>query len=230
LKEHYEKMLPGARLWTGELEMESEAIEQIRNVTKLPILAGPVAVMPDVHYGIGATVGSVIPTVGAIIPAAVGVDIGCGMCATRTTLLAKDLPESLKDVRAAIEPSSMSPISVRSWFARPRVKVRLPRAPVLPPLIVTLRPLAARFWPVPTAATPPIVPAAFTPAVPAGVPKRSAAALPPVTATLDAEPQRFEVSASAPPDSVASTAAPAAASTADLLMRDCIIAAREVGV
>ncbi len=69
----------------------------------MPFIHQHVAVMPDVHYGIGATVGSVIPTVGAIIPAAVGVDIGCGMCAARTTLLAKDLPESLKAVRTAIE-------------------------------------------------------------------------------------------------------------------------------
>ena len=59
--------------------------------------------MPDVHWGIGATVGSVIPTVGAIIPAAVGVDIGCGMMAVETTLTANDLPESLREIRATIE-------------------------------------------------------------------------------------------------------------------------------
>src|SRR5262245_27695546 len=59
--------------------------------------------MPDVHWGIGATVGSVIPTVGAIIPAAVGVDIGCGMMAVRTTLTASDLPDDLRAVRSAIE-------------------------------------------------------------------------------------------------------------------------------
>src|SRR5437773_1856124 len=62
-----------------------------------------VAAMPDVHWGVGATVGSVIPTVGAIIPAAVGVDIGCGMAAVRTTLTASDLPDNLREVRAAIE-------------------------------------------------------------------------------------------------------------------------------
>jgi len=83
MKEHYEKMLPGARLWTGDMEVEMDAIEQIRNVTKLPILAGPVAVMPDVHLGKGATVGTVIPTRAAIVPAAVGVDIGCGMLAVK---------------------------------------------------------------------------------------------------------------------------------------------------
>ena len=103
LKEQYEKMLPGARLWTGDLEMEPDAIEQIRQVSQLPILAGPVAVMPDVHLGKGATVGTVIPTRAAIVPAAVGVDIGCGMLAVKTNLTAKDLPENLNKVRAQIE-------------------------------------------------------------------------------------------------------------------------------
>jgi tRNA-splicing ligase RtcB len=59
--------------------------------------------MPDVHVGIGATVGSVIPTKGAVIPAAVGVDIGCGMMAARTSLMAHDLPDSLEGIRSAIE-------------------------------------------------------------------------------------------------------------------------------
>jgi tRNA-splicing ligase RtcB (3'-phosphate/5'-hydroxy nucleic acid ligase) len=103
LKEQYEQMLPGARLWTGDLELEPDAIEQIRQVSQLPILAGPVAVMPDVHLGKGATVGTVIPTRAAIVPAAVGVDIGCGMLAVKTNLTAKDLPESLSKVRAQIE-------------------------------------------------------------------------------------------------------------------------------
>src|SRR5258706_14658487 len=93
-------MIPGARLWTGDLEMEAEAIEQIRQVSKLPILAGPVAVMPDVHLGKGATVGTVIPTRAAIVPAAVGVDIGCGMLAVKTDLMAGDLPENLWKTRA----------------------------------------------------------------------------------------------------------------------------------
>ena len=78
MKTHYEKSLPGARLWTGDMEVEADAIEQIRKVTQLPILAGPVAVMPDVHLGKGATVGTVIPTRAAIVPAAVGVDIDLG--------------------------------------------------------------------------------------------------------------------------------------------------------
>ena len=85
------------------VSLEEAAAQQLRNVARLPCVHGWVAAMPDVHWGVGATVGSVIPTVGAIIPAAVGVDIGCGMAAVRTTLTAGDLPESLRAVRAAIE-------------------------------------------------------------------------------------------------------------------------------
>lgn len=103
LKQKYEKQLPGVRLWTGDLEVDESSIEQIRNVSRLPILAGPVAVMPDVHFGIGATVGTVIPTRAAIVPAAVGVDIGCGMLAVKTHLKAGDLPESLNKLRTQIE-------------------------------------------------------------------------------------------------------------------------------
>jgi tRNA-splicing ligase RtcB len=62
MKLHYEKMLPGVRPWTGDMQIEADAIEQIRNVARLPILAGPVVVMPDVHLGRGATVGTVIRT------------------------------------------------------------------------------------------------------------------------------------------------------------------------
>ncbi len=90
-------------MWTRGVPVEDVAYEQIRNLAALPILAGPVAVMPDVHMGKGATVGSVIPTRGAIIPAAVGVDIGCGMVAVRTTLTATDLPDSLARIRGQIE-------------------------------------------------------------------------------------------------------------------------------
>ena len=72
-------------------------------MASLPILAGHVAIMPDVHLGIGATVGTVIPTEGAIIPAAVGVDIGCGMNAVRLNLRAEDLPDGLRAVRSALE-------------------------------------------------------------------------------------------------------------------------------
>jgi tRNA-splicing ligase RtcB (3'-phosphate/5'-hydroxy nucleic acid ligase) len=88
-------------VWTKDIE--PEAIQQLVNAAYLPIIAGPIAAMPDVHAGIGATVGSVIPTAQAIIPAAVGVDIGCGMNAVATTLTAKDLPDSLYKIRMAIE-------------------------------------------------------------------------------------------------------------------------------
>lgn len=91
------------KLWTHGVPLEDEAREQLRNIARLPIIFRHVAVMPDVHLGKGATVGSVVPTVGAIIPAAVGVDIGCGMIATRTTLMAHDLPDNLAGVRQAIE-------------------------------------------------------------------------------------------------------------------------------
>src|SRR5690348_18269349 len=79
------------KIYTAEVEPAARA--QLANIARLPIVHHHVAAMPDVHLGIGATVGSVIPTVKAIIPAAVGVDIGCGMIATRTSLTAKDLDE-----------------------------------------------------------------------------------------------------------------------------------------
>jgi tRNA-splicing ligase RtcB len=78
-------------------------MQQLGNISRLPVLAGHIAVMPDVHLGKGATVGSVIPTDSAIIPASVGVDIGCGMCAVQLNLTANDLPDNLKAVRAQIE-------------------------------------------------------------------------------------------------------------------------------
>ncbi len=96
---------PGApiKAWVRGVAVEDAALRQLQNVAALPFIHGWVAAMPDVHFGIGATVGSVIPTVGAIIPAAVGVDIGCGMMAVQTTLNARDLPDSLASLRAAIE-------------------------------------------------------------------------------------------------------------------------------
>jgi tRNA-splicing ligase RtcB len=84
-------------------DIEHEALQQLINVSMLPVVHGHIAAMPDVHAGIGATVGSVIPTLGAIIPAAVGVDIGCGMNAVRTTLRADQLPDSLARLRGRIE-------------------------------------------------------------------------------------------------------------------------------
>jgi tRNA-splicing ligase RtcB len=89
--------------WTRGVPVEEGAMRQLANIAKLPIVYGWVAAMPDVHVGIGATVGSVIPTRGAIIPAAVGVDIGCGMMALRTTLTASQLPDSLSRLRGCIE-------------------------------------------------------------------------------------------------------------------------------
>ncbi len=91
------------RMWTEGVPVEQDAMAQLRDIASLPIVAGHVAVMPDVHLGKGATVGSVIPTRQAIIPAAVGVDIGCGMLAVETLLTAEDLPDSLAAVRATIE-------------------------------------------------------------------------------------------------------------------------------
>jgi tRNA-splicing ligase RtcB len=91
------------KAWTGGVPVEAEAVKQIHNISMLPVLAGHIAIMPDVHLGKGATVGSVIPTKSAIIPAAVGVDIGCGMVAVQLDLTASDLPNSLSAVRAQIE-------------------------------------------------------------------------------------------------------------------------------
>lgn len=91
------------KAWTRGVPVDEKAYAQLRRTASLPIIHGWVAAMPDVHVGIGATVGSVVPTVGAVIPAAVGVDIGCGMSAVCTTLSATQLPTSLKGLRSAIE-------------------------------------------------------------------------------------------------------------------------------
>jgi tRNA-splicing ligase RtcB len=91
------------RLWNNGVDFEEEALKQLANIARMPILAGPLAAMPDTHWGMGATVGSVIPTRSAIIPAAVGVDLGCGMLAVLTSLTADDLPQSLSRLRSAIE-------------------------------------------------------------------------------------------------------------------------------
>jgi tRNA-splicing ligase RtcB len=99
---HYGGIAP-IKAWTRGVPVEADALEQLRKIALLPFIHRHVAVMPDVHVGKGATVGSVIPTVGAIVPAAVGVDIGCGMMAVRTSLSASDLPDSLGNLRSAIE-------------------------------------------------------------------------------------------------------------------------------
>ena len=91
------------KAWTRGVPIEDSARKQIENVARLPFIHSHVAVMPDVHWGMGATVGSVIPTIGAIVPAAVGVDIGCGMAALRTNVRAADLPDGLGALRSAIE-------------------------------------------------------------------------------------------------------------------------------
>jgi tRNA-splicing ligase RtcB len=91
------------KMWTKGVAVEDGAKAQLAKAAAMPFIYKWIAVMPDVHQGIGSTVGSVIPTLGAVIPAAVGVDIGCGMIAARTSLAASDLPDSLAGLRSAIE-------------------------------------------------------------------------------------------------------------------------------
>lgn len=91
------------KAWIEGVQLEDKAREQIENVASMPFIHRWMAVMPDAHWGMGATIGSVIPTIGAVIPAAVGVDIGCGMTAVRTNLDCCDLPDDLSEVRAVIE-------------------------------------------------------------------------------------------------------------------------------
>ena len=89
------------KIWTEDVDVNS--IEQLMNTASLPFIHKHVAAMPDVHLGLGATIGSVVATKAALIPAAVGVDIGCGMAAMKTELTAEDLPDSLAALRSAIE-------------------------------------------------------------------------------------------------------------------------------
>ena len=105
------------KMWSRGVPVEDEAKKQLANTARLPIVFKHIAAMPDVHLGIGATVGSVVSTFKAIIPAAVGVDIGCGMMACKTTLAASDLPDNLGPLRAAIEkavPHGMTPFRQRA--------------------------------------------------------------------------------------------------------------------
>lgn len=95
--------MKNVKLWTKGVEFEEAAKKQISNIASLPFVTHPVAVMPDVHAGCGATVGSVIPTKNVLIPAAVGVDIGCGMAALKTNIKARALPDNIKSIRFAIE-------------------------------------------------------------------------------------------------------------------------------
>ena len=89
--------------WTRGVTFDENAKQQVLNMAGLPFIHSHIAIMPDVHLGKGATIGSVIPTKGAIVPAAVGVDLGCGMMAVKTSLMASDLPESLINLRHEIE-------------------------------------------------------------------------------------------------------------------------------
>jgi len=131
---HDEGAVP-IKAWVEGVPLEAAAREQLRNIAKLPIVGPWLAVMPDVHLGIGATVGSVVPTQGAIIPAAVGVDIGCGMMAYQTTLRADQLPDSLIDLRHDIEravPHGFVTVEGRSlrgnWLTAPNSAVTRWRA------------------------------------------------------------------------------------------------------
>lgn len=100
---HYPTHGAPIKAWVEGVQLEQQALQQLRNLAELPFIHHHVAAMPDVHWGMGATIGSVIATKGAVIPAAVGVDIGCGMMAERTTLTASDLPDDLSALRSSIE-------------------------------------------------------------------------------------------------------------------------------
>ncbi|MDH6113127.1 tRNA-splicing ligase RtcB [Kitasatospora sp. MAP12-15] len=138
------------RMWTNPSTVESAALQQLRNISTLPWLHG-LAVMPDVHLGKGATVGSVIAMKDAVCPAAVGVDIGCGMSAVKTSLTARDLPDDLGRLRSrieqlipvgrglhreAVDPGSLRDLAVGGWddfwsrfdLIAPEVKFRHERA------------------------------------------------------------------------------------------------------
>lgn len=91
------------KAWIDGVPCDDNTKQQVKNISTMPFIHRHIALMPDCHMGIGATVGSVIPTLGAIIPAAVGVDLGCGMDAIRTSLKANQLPDNLKEIRSAIE-------------------------------------------------------------------------------------------------------------------------------
>ena len=132
--------------WDKGVNVDPNAMDQLRNVASLPFIHHHVAAMPDVHWGIGATVGSVIPTLGAVIPAAVGVDIGCGMAATRLAgITTEHLPHNLRPIRDAIENAvpvgfashpdgrwGLSPLHQRcsgflEWLDERHPKVRAPK-------------------------------------------------------------------------------------------------------
>lgn len=100
---HHEGQRHPIKSWTKGVQVELQAVEQLQNLSSLPFIHRHVAAMPDVHWGRGATIGSVIATRKAVIPAAVGVDLGCGMMAVKTSLRAEHLPDNLREVRSMIE-------------------------------------------------------------------------------------------------------------------------------
>lgn len=135
-KEQYDVMHEAGaspvKMWTRGVPVEESAKRQLSNTAKMPFIYKHIAVMPDVHLGKGSTIGSVIPTLGAVIPAAVGVDIGCGMMAAKTTLTANDLPDNLGPLRSAIEkaiPHGMTP-KTRGFRGRDEGSWHTPPAPV----------------------------------------------------------------------------------------------------
>ena len=103
------------KMWTRGVPVEEEARLQLANTARMPFIYKHMAAMPDVHLGKGSTIGSVIPTLGAVIPAAVGVDIGCGMNAVRTTLTASQLPDNLARLRSAIEAAVPVGFGQHAW-------------------------------------------------------------------------------------------------------------------
>lgn len=114
------------KAWIHGVDVDEGALRQLRQTALLPFIHRWVAAMPDIHFGLGATIGSVVPTKGAIVPAAVGVDIGCGMCAARTTLTASDLPDTLRELRSNVEklvPHGMTrgARDKGSWHEAPRL-------------------------------------------------------------------------------------------------------------
>ena len=124
----YESGRAPIKAWVQGVDVDEGALRQLRQTAQLPFVHRWIAAMPDVHFGLGATIGSVVPTKGAIVPAAVGVDIGCGMCAARTTLTASDLPDTLRDLRSNVEklvPHGMSrgARDKGSWQDPPRTVV-----------------------------------------------------------------------------------------------------------
>ena len=117
-----EKLNDKVLVWTKIDSLEEEAKQQLKNISEMPFVFKHVAVMPDCHVGKGATVGTVLATRDAIIPAAVGVDIGCGMIAVRTNLKKEQLDGKLKDIRLGIE--RRIPIWVNSTRKLPHLHKR----------------------------------------------------------------------------------------------------------